>query len=90
MKTFQKVKYSLHAACLTGVNFSWVRTGLLSVSLVIPMFCLLCMSVIAVFHLDAIFFAVKGHQHPHRQRGLCCLDGEPTFSDPDGRPFPAK
>ena len=89
MKTFQKVKYSLQAACLIEVNFSGYLAGLLSDSFGDAMFCLILMSVIAVFHLEQAFFAVKEPQ-PHRHKGLCCLEGESTFSDPDGRPFPPR
>jgi hypothetical protein len=52
---------------------------------------LICMSLIAVFavfRLDSVVFAVKEHAQ-HRHKGLCCMDGEETLSDPDGRPYPA-
>jgi hypothetical protein len=53
---------------------------------------LICMSLIAVcavFRLDAVVFAVKGPVQ-HRQKALCCMDGEETLSDPDGTPFPTR
>jgi len=43
-------------------------------------------AVFAVFRLDAVVYAVKG-QPRHRHRGLCCMEGEPTLSDPDGTPY---
>ena len=47
------------------------------------MLLMLCLMIVAVFHLDEVFFAFKGH--PHRPKAYCGLIGEPMFSDPDGR-----
>jgi len=48
------------------------------------------MMVIAVFHLDELWFSETAHVH--RQRSFCdpSLKGESTFSDPDGTPLPPR
>ena len=48
------------------------------------MLLLLCMLVIAVFHLDEHFFASK--RCAHRPKALCgpCLNGKWMLTDPDG------
>jgi hypothetical protein len=50
------------------------------------MLLLLCMMVIAVFHLDEFFFAFR--RAVHHGKTLCgpSLNGELMFTDPDGRP----
>jgi len=50
------------------------------------MLLLLCMLVIAVFHLDEFFFAFR--RGAHQGKALCgpYLNGELILSDPDGRP----
>jgi hypothetical protein len=52
------------------------------------MFCLILLSIIAVFHLDELLLTHS--PRCHRQRSFCdpSLKGEAMFSDPDGTPLP--
>jgi len=69
---------------LLEVNFTEERVPLRLDPFGGTMFLLMCMLVIAVFHLDEFLFAPRGFVY--RRKMLCdpCLNGELT--DPDGRP----